>query len=86
MDSALYGDRFREPIQTVKFCLKKCPQTKIEMKMRQNNFEIYILFIIWRSYSQKKEYATNFFFCICARLRTKTNGQPNGLKLNSVGG
>jgi hypothetical protein len=45
-----------------KFALKKCPQTKTETEMRQNNFEIYILFIIWRSYSRKKEYATNFKF------------------------
>jgi hypothetical protein len=42
------------------FALKKCPQTKTEMEIPQNNFEIYILFIIWRSYSRKKEYATNF--------------------------
>jgi hypothetical protein len=38
MDLALYGDKFQEPIQPVKFCFKKCPQTKIEMKMRQNKF------------------------------------------------
>jgi hypothetical protein len=48
----------------------------MEMEMPQTNFEIYILFIIWRSYSWKKEYATNFYFYfrIRARFRTKTSG------------